>query len=106
VVLSILFALTVFARPGAAQEVPELRITSARYIVIDAETGEVFAQRGADDPVPMASLTKIFTAIEAIEAAPPDLAVTTSADDLVSGDATQMGFAPAKPTPSKTSSTA
>jgi len=81
-------------RPAAAQEVPELEITSKRYIVIDADTGEVFAQRGADEPVAMASLTKIFTAIEAIEAAPPDLAVTTTEDDLVGGNATQMGFGP------------
>lgn len=79
---------------ASAQEVPELRITSTRYIVIDAATGEVFAQRRADEPVAMASLTKIFTAVEAIEEAPPDATITTTDDDLVGGDATQMGFGP------------
>ena len=82
-----------------AQEVAELRITSTHYIVVDAETGEVFAQRGADETVPMASLTKVFTAIEAIEAAPPDRQITTTADDLVGGDATQMGFGPGETYP-------
>ncbi|MDP9366307.1 MAG: D-alanyl-D-alanine carboxypeptidase, partial [Chloroflexota bacterium] len=77
-----------------AQEVPELRINSKRYIVIDAETGEIFAQRNAHERVAMASLTKVLTAIEAIESAPPDLEITTSEADLVSDQASQMGFEP------------
>lgn len=77
-----------------AQEVPELKINSKRYIVIDAETGEVFAQRGAHDQAAMASLTKIFTAIEAIEAGSPNLQITTSEADLVSADNSMMGFQP------------
>ena len=78
--------------PIRAQEVPELKINSKRYIVIDADTGEVFAQRGARDQAAMASLTKVFTAIEAIEAGNPDLQITTSEADLVSPDNSMMGF--------------
>ncbi len=82
------------ARGAGGQEVPELRINSKRYIVIDAATGEIFAQRGAHDRAAMASLTKVLTAIEAIEAAPGEIEITTTEDDLVSDQASQMGFGP------------
>ncbi|MFN8593749.1 MAG: serine hydrolase [Thermomicrobiales bacterium] len=77
-----------------AQEVPELQITSKYYIVLDADTGEIFAQRGAHEHSAPASLTKVFTAIEAIESAPADETVTTADEDMVSLDATQVGFGP------------
>lgn len=75
-----------------AQEVPELQINSQAYIVIDADTGEIFAQKNAHDRRAMASLTKVFTATEALKRAPLDHIVTTHASDLVSDDATQVGF--------------
>jgi D-alanyl-D-alanine carboxypeptidase len=78
----------------SAQEVPELQITSKRYIVIDAETGEVFAQRDASDEVAIASLTKVFTTIEALERGSLDQEITTKESDLQSSDATVMGFGP------------
>jgi D-alanyl-D-alanine carboxypeptidase (penicillin-binding protein 5/6) len=77
-----------------AQEVPELQITSTNYIAIDAETGEIYAQRGAHEQRAPASLTKIFTAIETIESLPPDTPVITSESDLVSEFASQVGFSP------------
>jgi D-alanyl-D-alanine carboxypeptidase (penicillin-binding protein 5/6) len=77
-----------------AQEVPELQINSQRYIVIDAETGQVYAQRGADDQVAIASLTKVFTAVQAINMAPLDTKITTSESDLQGPNATVMGFGP------------
>src|ERR687894_364287 len=77
-----------------AQEVPELQITSTNYIAIDAETGEIYAQRGAHERRAPASLTKIFTAIETIESLPPDATLTTSESDLVSEFASQVGFSP------------
>jgi serine-type D-Ala-D-Ala carboxypeptidase (penicillin-binding protein 5/6) len=77
-----------------AQEVPELKITSTNYILIDADTGEIYAQRGAHERRAPASLTKIFTAIEVIETAPGDVAITTRESDLVSDMASQVGFSP------------
>ncbi len=75
--------LAPFALPSAgAQEAEELQITSERYIVVDAATGYVFAQRGANDQVPIASLTKVFTAVQAMEMAPLDTPVTTKDSDL------------------------
>lgn len=77
-----------------AQEVPSLQINSERYIVIDAETGEIYAQRGANDRVAIASLTKVFTAVQALNMAPLDTIITTKESDLQSTEATVMGFGP------------
>ena len=87
----------VFLTPFAsvmAQEASELQINSERYIVIDAETGQVYAQKGARDEVPIASLTKIFTAVQALEMAPLDSSITTTTDELFGPDHTTMGFGP------------
>jgi D-alanyl-D-alanine carboxypeptidase len=91
----VLFVAAMLWAPLArAQEVPELQITSTNYIAIDAETGEIYAQRGAHEHRAPASLTKVFTAIETIESLPPDAEVTTSEADLVSEFASQVGFSP------------
>jgi D-alanyl-D-alanine carboxypeptidase len=87
-------ATTLWAPLARAQEVPELQITSTNYIAIDAETGEIYAQRGAHEHRAPASLTKVFTAIETIESLPPDAEVTTSEADLVSEFASRVGFSP------------
>ena len=79
---------------SSAQEAEELQINSARYIATNADTGAIFAQRGAHDQVAIASLTKVFTAMEAINLAPLDTLITTTSDDLQSADATTMGFGP------------
>lgn len=77
-----------------AQEVPELQITSTSYIVIDADTGEIYAQRNAHERRAPASLTKIFTAVESIEEGAPETAITTTDADEVSPEASQVGFGP------------
>jgi D-alanyl-D-alanine carboxypeptidase len=81
-------------RPVRAQEVPELQINSTNYVLVDAETGEILAQRGAHERRAMASITKMFTAIETIESGRPDVLITTSDADMVSEFASQVGFAP------------
>ncbi|MCO5217742.1 MAG: serine hydrolase [Thermomicrobiales bacterium] len=79
---------------GVAQEASELKINSTRYISTNADTGAIFAQRNAHDQVAIASLTKIFTAMEAVSIAPLDTIITTTSDDMVSSEATIMGFGP------------
>lgn len=81
-------------REVAAQEAPQLKINSTRYIATNADTGAIFAQRDARERVAIASLTKIFTAVEALSIAPLDYEITTTEDDLQSTDATIMGFGP------------
>lgn len=91
--LSALLAAAPFSELVSAQEAPQLQITSKEYIVIDADTGEVFAQRGADDKVAIASLTKVYTAIEALELAPSfDMTMTTDQSDVFDDSSTRMGF--------------
>lgn len=94
--LAFLPAAAIAQEAAATAEVtgPDLGIVSDRYIVVDAETGEVYAQRGMHEQAPLASLTKIFTAIEAIEEAPGEFEITTTEDDLVNWEATQVGFGP------------
>ena len=76
---------------AVAQEVPELRINSKRYILADMDSGEVFAQRGARDRVPIASLTKVFTAAQAMEMAPLTTPITTADSDLRSPEGSYFG---------------
>lgn len=89
-----LIAVLLAQRGVIAQEVPELQITSTRYIVLDATTGEVYAQRNANDEVAIASLTKVFTAVQALNMASLDTLITTKPSDLQSAEATTMGFGP------------
>jgi D-alanyl-D-alanine carboxypeptidase len=81
-------------RPVSAQENLVNQISSKRWIVIDADTGEIFAQHNADDQVAIASLTKIFTTIQALEMAPLDTPITTNESDLFDSNSTQVGFGP------------
>lgn len=86
---------TLLGTPRAsAQKADQLQITSKHYIVVNADTGDVFAQKGAHDQVAIASLTKLFTAVEALELAPLDTEITTNESDLMPADATTMGFGP------------
>ncbi|MCC7022397.1 MAG: D-alanyl-D-alanine carboxypeptidase [Thermomicrobiales bacterium] len=89
-----LLAVAMLPARAFAQEVPELQITSTNYILIDADTGEIFAQRGAHEQRAPASLTKVFTAIETIEDSPPSREITTTESDMVSEWASQVGFGP------------
>jgi serine-type D-Ala-D-Ala carboxypeptidase (penicillin-binding protein 5/6) len=64
------------------------------YIVLDPATGEVLERRAPDRELPMASTTKIMTALVALESAdlddvmtvPPDAAVGGSTGGLVAGE--------------------
>jgi len=77
--------------PVRAQEAPELEINSSRYVVIDAATGHIYAQRGATDHVAIASITKVFTALQALEMASLDTPITTKDFDLRRPDGPYFG---------------
>jgi D-alanyl-D-alanine carboxypeptidase (penicillin-binding protein 5/6) len=78
-----------------AQDVPELQINSKRYIVLDSANGNIYVQKNADERVAIASLTKVFTAVQALEMAPLDYEITTDESDLVNPENnTYMGFGP------------
>ena len=79
----------------SAQDVPELQINSKRYIVLDADNGNIYVQKNADEQVAIASLTKVFTAVQALEMASLDTEITTDDSDMVDpANNTYMGFGP------------
>lgn len=87
----LLILVPLLRMPAMAQEAAELQITSQRYIVVDAATGHVLAQRGANERVAIASLTKVFTAVQAMEMAPLDTPITTRDSDLRSPEGSYFG---------------
>lgn len=93
-IMLILIVLILPVAPARAQEVQDLQINSERYILIDGQTGHVYAQKAARDEVPIASLTKVFTAVQALEMASPGALITTDESDLFGSSATTMGFGP------------
>ena len=52
---------------AAAREVPPLEVSARAWAVTDLKTGEYLAGRGASEPLPMASTTKIMGALVALE---------------------------------------
>jgi D-alanyl-D-alanine carboxypeptidase (penicillin-binding protein 5/6) len=84
--------------PAAAQSVDDSSlefVSSQQFIVIDADTGEIFAAKDPDGRAGMASVTKIFTAIIAIERVPLDFEITAQESDLFDSTSTTMpGFVP------------
>jgi D-alanyl-D-alanine carboxypeptidase (penicillin-binding protein 5/6) len=94
-IATIVLALLSVLAPRAVAQVSELDgISAKRYIVIDADTGEVFVEHNADQEAAMASLTKIFTTIEALERADLSDRITTDSSDLFDSTSTTMGFGP------------
>jgi D-alanyl-D-alanine endopeptidase (penicillin-binding protein 7) len=80
------FALAGWAAGAAAAEEPALR--SAAALVIDADTGEVLHAKNADAIVPIASITKLMTAMVTLDAdLPLDEKITITADDAEAGQA-------------------
>ena len=57
---------------------PVPSVTAASWIVFDATEGVVLASRNPDEPRPMASTTKMMTALIALEESDPETVVTVS----------------------------
>jgi serine-type D-Ala-D-Ala carboxypeptidase (penicillin-binding protein 5/6) len=70
-----------------------LPIPAAAYVVLDGDTGEVLASYNADQPRPVASLTKLMTARLVLDAGP--LEHTATVPPLqIGGDESQAGLEP------------
>ena len=96
--LAMLIILAGIAIPVEAQSADPATLASIsakQYLVVDSETGEVFAQHDATTRHGIASLTKVFTAIVALEHAPLDFQITAIDSDVFDSSSTLMtGFAP------------
>ncbi len=80
----LLFTLTtlllVFALPvRASASTPEMHVSAASYVLMDATSGNVLSASNADVRRPMASTTKIMTALVVLETLPLDTVVTVDA---------------------------
>jgi D-alanyl-D-alanine carboxypeptidase (penicillin-binding protein 5/6) len=91
IVFTVFVTLSLLIVPASAQDASELKINSSRYIVIDANSGYVFAQRDANERVAIASVTKMFTAVQAVEMAPLDTIIVTKDSDLRAPDGSYFG---------------
>lgn len=97
VVAALLIVAAVPVAIGAAAEAPSLSATA--YILVDPSTDTVLAQRAPDRTLPMASTTKMMTALLAVERAsltdiatvPPGAIVGGSSARLVAGERISVG---------------
>jgi D-alanyl-D-alanine carboxypeptidase len=87
-------ATPVVPPPRLAREVAAPRISAQMAVVIDEASGAVLYGRDENREVAPASLTKILTAMVAIEAGNPAARVTTDVDSRVMWDSTVMGLRP------------
>ena len=74
------------AVPAPAAEAPDLKSSAA--LIIDEETGEVLYGKNESAVVPIASITKLMTAMVTLDAGLPlDESITVTADDAEAGTA-------------------
>jgi D-alanyl-D-alanine carboxypeptidase len=80
--LFIIFPIAVFATPSASASTTE-DVEAPFWIIMDAETGRILDSERAHDQMPMASLTKVMTALIAIEQGDLTQRVTIVEEDLI-----------------------
>ncbi len=80
--------------PLLVRELPPPRITAEMAVVLDEASGAVLYGVNEHEEVAPASLTKIVTAMVAIELGRPSARVTTDVDSRVMWDSTVMGLVP------------
>jgi serine-type D-Ala-D-Ala carboxypeptidase (penicillin-binding protein 5/6) len=76
--LALLVALLAALAAAAAAASPPPQVAARAVLVADGRTGDVLYRRGADERMPMASITKLMTAIVTLEHARPGESVTVS----------------------------
>src|SRR5918999_1362790 len=75
--LTVLLAFLAVSAPAAAATPA---VDARAYLVMNASTGEVLLARSAHERVPIASITKLMTAIGALDRAAPKQVVTVDPD--------------------------
>jgi D-alanyl-D-alanine carboxypeptidase (penicillin-binding protein 5/6) len=90
------FSLLQGARPAntATHEIAAPDVAAVAAYVLDADTGAIYYAKDADEERPMASTTKIMTALLAVERGTLDQTITVGADAqaLVRRDSSYMGL--------------
>ena len=68
-----------FQAPASAVETEGVALSAQSAVLIEAESGDVILNQSAHLPLPMASTTKIMTALVALELASPETKITVDA---------------------------
>jgi D-alanyl-D-alanine carboxypeptidase/D-alanyl-D-alanine endopeptidase (penicillin-binding protein 7) len=96
VATSVLFAAAAWADPDPVSvSAAQLRLASAHAVVVDDATGQVLLEKDSDTAAPIASMTKLMTAMVVLDAAPDmDEPLRVTDDDLDTLKHTYSGVAP------------
>jgi D-alanyl-D-alanine carboxypeptidase (penicillin-binding protein 5/6) len=86
--LTLLAGLLAALLAGAAAASSPPRVEGRAVLVADGRTGDVLYQRGADRSMPMASITKLMTALVTLEQARPGQTVTVAPQAVGQGGST------------------
>lgn len=71
-------------------EIDISEVTAKAYSVFDVETGEIIYSYNSDEPLPIASVTKLFTAAEAMKALESEHLIITNEDVATEGRAGKL----------------
>jgi serine-type D-Ala-D-Ala endopeptidase (penicillin-binding protein 7) len=83
ILVASLLALAFAAAPAVAREMRQPSLRSQAALVVDQESGEILLGKNADSKLPIASLTKLMTAIVTLDAdLDPDEPVTITKADV------------------------
>jgi serine-type D-Ala-D-Ala endopeptidase (penicillin-binding protein 7) len=82
ILVAFLAALALFATPALARELRQPSLKSQAALVVDQDSGEVLLGKNAESTLPIASLTKLMTAIVTLDAEldPGEPVTVTKAD--------------------------
>lgn len=88
--LAVLAALGLLLAAAPVRGAAPPSVDAAAYIVVDEATGETLAQKAADRELPMASTTKIMTALIVLERANPYEELTVPASAAIEGSSGRL----------------
>ncbi|MGI6265171.1 MAG: D-alanyl-D-alanine carboxypeptidase, partial [Acutalibacteraceae bacterium] len=84
----LLIALSSWASAGS---IDPIEVSASSAVLIEAESGRILFEKNARTPRPMASTTKIMTALLAAEALDPERVITVR-DEAVRVEGTALGL--------------
>lgn len=89
--ICLILMISLFSIPHVSAE--GIGVSARAAILIEAETGRVLFEKNADQHLPMASTTKIMTALLTLESGDLDRVVTVT-DEMVRVEGSSMGLLP------------
>lgn len=93
-VLLLLSAIAVFLFPAPARADAEPAVSAKSAVVVDADSGRILFAKNENERLPIASTTKIMTALLTLEAAAKEDREVTITDEMVRVEGSSMGLLP------------